>query len=391
MVAMGFGLIGPALPALADMFGVGAAVAGLAVSGFALARLITNVILAGVVGRWRLRTVLTAGLLIQAVFSVLAGLSPDFTLLILARLISGAGSAAFTIASTALVILSVPDAVRGRATSVYFASSSAGIVAGPALGGFVTAIDPRFALIGYGLLLLIGGAAGWFALGSIASLKATSGSDGRDEGDDPAQTSAASSPVGRAVLFQLLREPVFVAVLACQFAQGWVYYGMRVTTIPLFMAEIGLTAALIGTALTVAAAVQIASSLTAGPVSDRWNRQWPMLIGLGFGIAAMALWGVESAPWAIVVGIFAYGVASGANSALPPALLGDLPKGGSGIAVSTFWIVFDIAAVLGPIVSGQLMDAWGYPAAFAGGVVVLLIAVAAVIRARPRPARPLTG
>lgn len=44
---LGYGMLGPSLPALADLYSVGAASVSLAVSGFAAGRLITNISLTG--------------------------------------------------------------------------------------------------------------------------------------------------------------------------------------------------------------------------------------------------------------------------------------------------------------------------------------------------------
>src|SRR5688572_3360112 len=90
---LGYGMLGPALPALADLYSVGAASVSLAVSGLAAGRLIANVSLTGLLKKFRLRNVLVLGLAIQAVCSVVAGLSPTFELFVAFRSISGIGSA----------------------------------------------------------------------------------------------------------------------------------------------------------------------------------------------------------------------------------------------------------------------------------------------------------
>src|SRR6476660_3951669 len=73
IVALGFGIVAPAIPLLADYFGVGHTVAGLAISGFALARFASAFANARMVEILGERPVLIFGLFLQAVMMVLAG------------------------------------------------------------------------------------------------------------------------------------------------------------------------------------------------------------------------------------------------------------------------------------------------------------------------------
>ena len=156
-VAVGFGVIGPALPLLATHFGVGAAVAGLAISAFAAVRFLSAMAGGRLVRAFGERAVMTGGLLLQAVTSILAGLAPTFTLLILFRSIGGFGSAAFTVSSIALIIRITPAAQRGRAMGIYQGGFILGSIAGPGLGGLLAEISLRLPLVVYGIFLLVAG------------------------------------------------------------------------------------------------------------------------------------------------------------------------------------------------------------------------------------------
>jgi MFS family permease len=156
-VAVGFGVIGPALPLLATHFGVGAAVAGLAISAFAAVRFLSAMAGGRLVRAFGERAVMTGGLLLQAVTSILAGLAPTFTLLIVFRSIGGFGSAAFTVSSIALIIRITPAAQRGRAMGIYQGGFILGSIAGPGLGGLLAEISLRLPLVVYGIFLLVAG------------------------------------------------------------------------------------------------------------------------------------------------------------------------------------------------------------------------------------------
>ena len=155
LVAIGFGVIGPAIPLLAAHFGVSAALAGLAISAFAAFRFLSALAGGRLVRAVGERAVMTGGLLLQAVTSILAGLAPTFPLLIAFRSIGGIGSAAFTVSSIALVIRIAPEQQRGRAMGIYQGGFILGSIAGPGLGGLLAEISLRLPLVVYGIFLLL--------------------------------------------------------------------------------------------------------------------------------------------------------------------------------------------------------------------------------------------
>ncbi|WP_053205737.1 MFS transporter [Jiangella muralis] len=72
--------------------------------------------------------------------SLLAGLAPTFELLVLARLLQGAGEAIALPAAMATIVLTFPDGPRrSRALSVWAAVASCGLVLGFVLSGIITA------------------------------------------------------------------------------------------------------------------------------------------------------------------------------------------------------------------------------------------------------------
>jgi MFS family permease len=134
---------------------VSAAVAGLAISAFAAFRFLSALGGGRLVRIFGERSVMTGGLLLQAVTSILAGLAPNFALLVTFRSIGGIGSAAFTIASIALIIRIAPEAQRGRAMGIYQGGFILGSIAGPGLGGLLAEISLRLPLVVYGIFLLL--------------------------------------------------------------------------------------------------------------------------------------------------------------------------------------------------------------------------------------------
>ena len=350
---LGFGVVGPALPALADLFGISVTMASIAISGFAAFRLVASASLTGLLKRWRLRKVLFAGLLLQAVCSLAAGLAPDGVSFLVFRSISGLGSATLSVSATALLLALVPTHLLGRGMSMYFAAGSLGAISGPAVGGFLAIANPRIPLIFYGLALLVASLIAFFALGQAKDVR-TSDAVGEDGLVIKTKT----------VWRSLMSNPVFITVLMAHFAVGWALYGARTTTVPLYLGAVGFTTGVIGVFMTVGAVTQVVGSTAAGFASDRWGRWKPLVAGILAGSAAfLVLVFTGEFAWMMVTFVL-LGLAGGALAAAPSAMLGETKYGSTGLAVALYWIIFDIAAIIGPLASGIIADNVGFAPAF---------------------------
>ena len=137
VVALGFGIVAPAIPLFARSFGVGTTAVGLAVSAFAFFRFASAFGGGSLVERFGERTVLSAGLTIVAVATGAAGLAGDFPLFLGLRAAGGIGSAMFTVAALSLLLRTAPPAERGRSAATYQGGFILGGIAGPAAGGFL--------------------------------------------------------------------------------------------------------------------------------------------------------------------------------------------------------------------------------------------------------------
>src|SRR5439155_7362909 len=78
MVALGYGLVAPALPLFARQFGVGKAAAGAVVSAFALMRLLMAPFVGRLVNTFGERVLLATGIGVVAVSSLFAGLAQSY-------------------------------------------------------------------------------------------------------------------------------------------------------------------------------------------------------------------------------------------------------------------------------------------------------------------------
>ncbi|MFM8446304.1 MAG: MFS transporter, partial [Actinomycetota bacterium] len=92
LVAIGFGVIIPAIPIFAKSFNVSNTLIGLVISSFAIMRFVSGLFSGKLVDRFGERIVLGFGLLTVSAFTLVAGLAQSYSQLLLFRSAGGLGS-----------------------------------------------------------------------------------------------------------------------------------------------------------------------------------------------------------------------------------------------------------------------------------------------------------
>lgn len=370
-VAIGFGILAPAVPVFAREFGVGRTAAALVVSMFAAARMASALGVGKLVDILGSRQVLGAGLVIVAASSGVAGTSQSYLQLLLLRGAGGVGSAMFTVAAASLMAAAIPSAVRGRAMGIWSGSFLFGGVLGPVIGGPLTAISLRTPFFFYAATLAVAAAVAYLFLPRVP----------RRNKQQRAQTEPAEG------IREAWRIPDFKVALVADLAGTWAN-AVRFALIPLFVTEILLLSeSWAGYGLAIAAAVNAVLLLPFGRWSDSRGRLGVITVGGVATAVAMVVLTAPPALWVFVVAMAACGVGSAAQAVGPSALLGDIANGRRGSVIATYQIVGDVGATFGPLVVGALADLFGYSAGFvltaAISVASAVFAAAAMRRRRP--------
>src|SRR5205085_2724568 len=163
-VALGYGLVAPALPRFARNFGVGKAAAAAVISAFAFLRIAFAFPAGRLIDRVGERLVLGTGIAIVAVSSLLAGLAQSYWQLLVLRGIGGVGSAMFSISAMSLLVRMVTPMQRARAVGLWQGGFLLGGIAGPGVGGVVTHISLRLPFFLYAATLAVAGTVAIVAL-----------------------------------------------------------------------------------------------------------------------------------------------------------------------------------------------------------------------------------
>lgn len=367
-VAVGFGVVAPAIPVFASAFGVGETAAGAVISAFAFARLVFALSSGKLVDRFGERVILATGIGIVAVSSALAGLAQSYLQLLLLRGIGGVGSAMFTVSAVSLLLRVVDADQRGRATGLWQSGFLLGAIAGPAIGGPLTAISLRAPFFVYAGTLAVAGGIGMVFLSKAQLHEKPVGEQ--------------QSPTKRTTLSEALRVSGYRAALAANLGTGWALFGVRSSLIPLFVVD-GLhrSATWIGVGFFVSAAAQGLLLLPVGRYVDKTGRRPAMIIGGAVASTSMALITIDSLA-VYVVAMTLFGVGAAFLSVAPSAAVGDVVSGRGGTVVAAFQMSADLGAVAGPLIAGWLAEQYSFGAAFAATAGVLVIGLVAAVASR---------
>ncbi|MGY1639053.1 MFS transporter [Geodermatophilus sp. SYSU D00742] len=372
VVALGFGIVAPAIPLFARSFGVGTTAVGLAVSAFAFFRFVSAFAGGSLVERLGERVVLTLGLVTVAVTTGAAGLAGSFPLFLGLRAAGGVGSAMFTVAALSLLLRVSPPSHRGRAAATYQGGFILGGIAGPAAGGLLAEVSPSLPFVLYAGFLLVAGGVGLLFLRSPRSA---------EEESAPAPPAPDRGPLPLRAAF---RSRVYLAALVANLGVGWMLFGVRNSLVPLYVTEeLGRTATWAGLGLLAGSLAQALGLLRAGRLADAWGRRPALVLGTALATASTAVLVLPPATWAFLVSMAVFGLAASLLSSVPAALVGDVSPARGGRVVAVFQMSADLGGIVGPLAAGWLTDVAGFQVAFGVTTAVLGLGLVAAL-ALPR-------
>ena len=365
LVAIGFGVIIPAIPIFAKSFNVSNTLIGLVISSFAIMRFVSGLFSGKLVDRFGERIVLGFGLFLVALFTLVAGLAQSYSQLLLFRSAGGLGSSMFTIAAGALLLRVVGDSQRGRAQSLYNGGFIAGGVAGPAFGGALLAISPRAPFFIYSGLLVI---AGTFAFTFLHEKRL-------GKSATPQDVSTQVMTIKEALQLRAYLYSLFLAFLGT-----WVFFGMRSSILPLFAIEdIGVTTSIVGISFTLALISQGLVMVRAGKYSDKNGRKPVILVGFIITLLSLFLLTISTNVVMYLIAMLILGLGAGFATAAG-AIVGDVIKGKSGKVYALWQMAGDAGMMVGPLVLGLIADLFSYRSAMLVSAVVFSLALFIAIR-----------
>ena len=364
-VAVGFGIIAPTIPLFARSFGVNHAQVGAIVSTFAFARFASGLISGKLVDKFGERWVYSVGIGFVALTSFAAGLAQSYEQLLVFRAVGGLGSSMFSVAAGSILVRAVGDDHRARVQSLYNGTFLLGMIAGPAVGGALSAFSLRAPLLIYGVFLIAASASGAILLRhSMLAAKPSA----NQEKDVVTLRSALTLKPYRIALF-------------VSFCAAWTFFGMSRSILPLFIVEdLKISPAMMGFGFTLTTLIQGAFLLQAGKMSDINGRRFSLIVGTSLTalFAFTLVFTVNS--WMFFLASAIVGLAGAFLSTTPAAVVGDVIEGKGGQVIGLFQMSADAGAMVAPVLLGAIADSYGYKPAFALTAALMVAAVLASIK-----------
>ncbi len=367
VIAIGFGLVSPVLPAYARSFDVGVAAASVVVSAFAFFRLVFAPAGGALVSRLGERPIYLTGLLVVAASSLATAFAQSYAQLLVFRGVGGIGSTMFTVSAMALLVRLSPPTIRGRVSSAYASSFLIGGMLGPVLGGALAGFGLRLPFVAYAGALVVAAAVVGVRLSSARL---------RPEGTGP------EKPPMRVA--EALAHSAYRAALASAFANGWCNFGVRVAVLPQFAVTVRDDTWVAGVALALAALGTALTLQVAGRVADTIGRRPLVLTGLVVTAVGLGLVGLSGDLVTLLALSLVSGVGAGLVNPGQQATVADVVGAdrAGGTVLGTFQMAQDAGAILGPVLVGLVADRAGFGWAFAVTALVSLVAVVPWLVAR---------
>jgi len=358
------GAIGVAAPLMKSELGLSATKFGLAVSAFFWVYAPVQLALGRLCDRFSVYALLALGTALWSISTFLMGFIGGLVSLVVLRLVLGVGESIVFPAGSKIICRHIPAEHRGIANSVMATALALGPAVGTLVGGSILAMAgwrPMFFLFGLASALWL---IPWRAL--------VGGLPPRERSAEPLVP--IKNILGRWSLWSM------------GIAHSLSNYGFYflLAFLPLYLVQQrGLTIIQMTMLATLGYAVQAVAALVLGGISDRWTRS-------GRSEAAMRRWllaGGQLAAAGCVIGVFAAHslvtvalflcIAGAATGALSTNLYA-VGQMFAGPRAAGTWIgiqnsVGNISGIIGPVVSGIIIDKAGYGGAFALTAAITLV------------------
>lgn len=332
-VFLGVNVVSPILPQYAMTFNIPVALTGWAISSYALARVVTDLPAGMLSDKYSRKKVMIIALAIVTFSSTVAGVAPTYFILIMARALSGLGSALYVTCATSWLAQISYGRDRGKMMGTYSTMIFIGISGGPAIGGFVAAyygIQAPFYV--YALLAFSGIVSTIFLHEPIL------------ENDTYEHTARLSD------LKIVFSNQSFILVNFSVFALFFLRSSVRSTLLPLYASiNLGLSEGQIGLLMTVAMIATGLLSFPSGWLSDKVGRKIPIITCVFSSAFIVLLIPFQNSAESLLTFMVAYGFVTGLQGSISAWPADVAPSDKMGTAIGVYRFIGDLGFFLGPI------------------------------------------
>jgi DHA1 family tetracycline resistance protein-like MFS transporter len=179
-------------------------------------------------------------------------------------------------------------------------------------------------------------------------------------------------------------NPSLMLVMASLLTWG-IGEGMFLIFIPVYLQQMGADPLMIGSIFGAFGLMMMVSHVPAGYLADRIGRK-PLLVAAWIA-GALATWGMAYSPslWPFVAAYLLYGVTAFVSSPLFSYVTAARGELSAGRAMTLTSAMFNVGAVIGPVLGGWIGDLYGLRITFRISAVIFLISLGIIFFLRPQP------
>ncbi len=364
-IFVGMGIVSPVLAIYATSFGVSFALVSLAISIYAVGRLVMDFpagILADHFGR---KPLMVVGCAILSVFAYLSATADNFWLFLVYRFFQGFGSSMWMTSRTTLLADILKPEERGRVLGYFQSFTLIGQAAGPTIGGIIAeywGLKANFYF--YTVAGLISMLLSYLFIHEPEEAKSRHG--------------GLSLPKG--IVKRLLVNKGFMFAAAASFMSFFLMSGVRQTTLPLYAdIVVGLDPAGIGMMLSCITIMNMILTIPVGYGIDLLGRK-PIIVGSMIMSALACILFPQANSFILLCAVaLVMGVgSSGANQA-PLAMATDTTiSEPHGISMGIFRFFGDMGSLMGPVLLGVIADSSGLVVTFYVMAAIILVNAGAI-------------
>jgi len=332
LLAFGMSFVAPLIPLLLQDKGASSATIGQIATAYFLVFTITSSFLGRWIERVGSKKMIMGGLAIYALAIMAMPYMPDPAFFYLLRAIQGIGSALlFAPTEAAINILSSPQR-RGSNMGLYGVVFAVGFAVGPGIGSWLYSLNLQAPFI-------------FAAASSLLALLVLL--FGFEETIVPVKKTEW-------VFTQLINSLKLPLTAAACYAVVEVAIG---SFLSLYLYDRGIRGGALGMVFTFFAVGGAVSPFPAGKIADLWGKR-PVLKGCGMMLAGVTIaFNIFHDYWAVCAMAFGVGVVAGALYPVALALIGEIiPPEKMGTANASFSFAYGAGCIIGPLVTGWVLE-----------------------------------